>query len=325
MSAISSRIPSLVRGVDRRLYALAAVAVISAVAWCIALPAMQGPDELRHFAYVQRLAETGTIVWGAGNGRAYSPETELAIECTGVRQMFQNPAARAPESSAQERDCYHRLHTLGAGARDGGGYTSADRNPPAYYLYAAVPYLIFKGSSWPTRAFVLRLANLLPLTAIIVFVWLIAGELLLALPRGDTLRTLATAAVALNPQLMQMTATINPDVLLAAVWAAGLWLSLIVVRRGLSGKRVAGLVASCALAALTQGRGLSLIAPATLALGMAAWRVRPPRTKATRTAVLAASVIATVIALYALVRYSLSGDVTATRIGDFLNYLWQFY
>ena len=51
------------------------------------------------------------------------------------------------------------------------------------------------------------------------------------LPRRS-LQVLATAAVALNPQLTHLTAVVNPDVFLAAQWAAFFYLALLVVIRG---------------------------------------------------------------------------------------------
>ena len=53
--------------------------------------------------------------------------------------------------------------------------------------------------------------------------------------RRRSLQTLATAAVAINPQLTHIASVINPDVFLAAQWTAFFYLALLVVMRGRRG------------------------------------------------------------------------------------------
>ncbi len=318
----------LVRRVPRSLTLLLAIALVEGLAWCIVLPPLQGPDEVSHFAYVQKIAETGSIPWRssppAEPGDAYSTEVGVAGECSGITGLEQNPAARAPASTIDERVCFGDLNRLPASARSDGGFTSADKNPPLYYLYETVPYLAFRSATFFTRSFVLRLANLPLLLALVLFTWLLSGELLLGLPRGPALRALASAAVVLNPQLTQMTATINPDLLLAALWTAGLWLSVSIVRHGATRVRVAWLIAVCAMAGFTQGRGLPLIAPAALALAAAWWR-RRARSRRADMGVAAAGAMVVLVGAYVLLRYAVRDDVTLARVEGFLSYLWQFY
>jgi hypothetical protein len=318
----------LLRRVPGRLALLMAIALVEGLAWCIALPPLQGPDEVSHFGYVQKLAETGSLPWRstppANSGHPGSTEVDVAGACSGLTALEQNPAARAPASVIDERICFRDLNRLPASARSDGGFTPADKNPPLYYLYEAVPYLAFRHATFFTRSFVMRLANLPLLLALIVFTWLLGGELLLGLPRGPALRVLATAAVVLNPQLIMMTATINPDLALAALWTAGLWLSVSVVRHGLTRSRMAWLVAVCVMAGFTQGRGLPLIAPALLALAVAVWHRRAHSRRATATA-FAAGAVVVLVGAFLLLRYAVRDDVTLARVEGFLSYLWQFY
>src|SRR5579875_1751137 len=316
------------RSVPRGMWALLAVALVEAVVWCVVLPPLQGPDEISHFSYVQKIAETGSIPWTSSEPSrptsAYSEEVSVAGLCSGITALEQNPSARAPASSVDEQACYAALNRLPAGAASDGGYTSADKNPPLYYLYETVPYLLFHHSTFFTRSFVMRLANIPFVLALVVFVWLLAGELLLGLPRGPALRAVATAAVVVNPQLTMLSATINPDILLAAEWAAGLWLAVTIVRRGLTPVRAAWLVGVCVLAGFTQGRGLPLVAVAVLALAMVAWRARP-RSRRQGAAAAAVVLAAVAAAVYLVLRYALRSDVTVSRTEGFLSYLWQFY
>lgn len=323
-----ARLCALARAVPLSLALLLAVALVAGVAWCVVLPPLQGPDEASHFAYVQKIVETGSIPWRTGEpanpGHPYSTEVEVAGLCSGATGLMQNLAARAPASTLDEQACYAALNRLRHGARGDGGYTSAEKNPPLYYLYESVPYLIFHNATFFTRSFAMRLANLPLLLALVCFTWLLSGELLLGLPRGPALRALATAAVALNPQLTMMTATINPDVLLAMLWTAGLWLSVSILRHGLTPVRAGWLVCVCVLAALTQGRGLPLIPVAGLTLVVAGWRLRRP---SGYLAALAAGLIGLVALVGAvlLVRYAVNDDVTLDRVRGFGSYVWQFY
>jgi hypothetical protein len=316
------------RRIPPPLALLLALSLVAGLAWCIVLPPLQGPDEISHFAYVQKIAETGTIPWRGGEpanpGHPYSEEVEIANRCSGLGGLAQNLSARAPASSVDERACYAALNRLGHQARSNGGYTSAEKNPPLYYLYEAVPYLIFHNATFFTRSFAMRLANLPLLLALVVFMWLLSGELLLGLPRGPALRVLATAAVVLNPQLTMMTATINPDLMLAMFWTAGLWLAVSILRRGPTRKRVAWLVGVCVLAGFTQGRGLPLIGVAALTLLVAARRRRRPGGYAAPAAI-GAAVLAALAGLALLLRYAVNDQVTIDRVRGFASYVWQFY
>lgn len=325
----AARIGGAWRRVPRPLLVLLAIALVEGLTWCIVLPPLQGPDEVSHFAYVQKLVETGSLPWRskppAKPGHPYSTELEVAGACSGLTPLEENPAARAPASVTDERICFNDLARLRPGARTDGGFTSADKNPPLYYLYEAVPYLAFRGTTLFTRSFVMRLANLPLLLALVVFAWLLSGELLLGLPRGPALRVLASAAVVLNPQLTMMTATINPDLPLAALWTAGLWLSVSIVRHGLTRARVGWLIAVCLMAGFTQGRGLPLVAPALLAIAGALWQRRRPHSRRASVTALAGGAVVVLVAVYVVLRYALRDDVTLARAEGFLSYLWQFY
>ncbi len=324
----TARIAAAWHRFPKSLAVLLAIALIEGLAWSIVLPPLQGPDEVSHFAYVQTIAETGSIPWRssepANPGLGQSTEVGVAELCSGLSGLSQNLSARAPASAVDERICYAELNRLSPGARSDGGFTSADKNPPLYYLYETVPYLALRHATFFTRSFVMRLANLPFMLALVVFTWLLAGELLLGLPRGPALRALATAAVALNPQLTMMTAVINPDLLLAALFSAGLWLSVLIVRYGLTRSRVGWLIALCAMAAFTQGRGLPLIPVAALALAVALWRRRRP-TGYVAAASVGAGVLLVLASAYLLLRHALKDDVTLDRTRAFASYIWQFY
>jgi hypothetical protein len=193
-------------------------------------------------------------------------------------------------------------------------------SPPLYYLYAALPYLATYPLDFFDRAFAMRLASIPLLLVIVALTWSIAGLLLAT----RALQFLATAAVALNPQLTHMASVINPDAFLAALWTAFLYLAILVVVRGATRGRLAGIVVLSAASCLTHGRGMAILVPAALVLALAWWRrYRPSRR--TAMALLGAAAVGFVATTYFVLRYATLGPPTARTTRQFVSYLWQFY
>jgi predicted membrane protein DUF2142 len=315
------------RRVPAPLLVLLAICLVEALAWCVALPPLQGPDEDAHVAYVQKIAEAREIpwVWGddAGHpGPGFSDELGQAILDAGVASSHGNPSGRPAGTRVDEQAWTEVEAGLDRADRASGGFTSAFRNPPAYYLYAALPYLATSPMGIFGQLFVMRLANIPLLLVTVLFVWLIAGEVL---GRRRWLQTLATGAVALNPMLTHMTAVVNPDVFLSAVWSVALYLMVVIVERGPTRRRAAALVALCVLSGFTHGRGLALVVPALLTLAIAAWKARRPGARPTRRGALALGAVATAVAGAAFVYVALEGAISAAGMRQLASYLWQFY
>jgi 4-amino-4-deoxy-L-arabinose transferase-like glycosyltransferase len=309
--------------VDASLVALMAASALAAVAWTCVLPPLEGPDEDSHVAYVQKIAETGTIPWARGETpedllAPYSTELAYALTFGAVTSTARNPAARPARTAADERIWSERDARLTDGQRADGRFTTAMKNPPLYYVYAALPYKVASGGSIFDRVFAMRLANIVALLVVVAFAWLIAGELL---GGRRWLQALATAAVALQPQLVHMTAVVNPDVMLAAIWTAALYVMTVMLKRGASRAGFAALAALTIASALTQPRGLALVAPAALTVAVLALR-RWPRARVIIVSAIAAAGLA---CAYVLVAYALRGDVSASSVRQFGSYVWQFY
>jgi 4-amino-4-deoxy-L-arabinose transferase-like glycosyltransferase len=308
------------------LVVLVIVGVVEALAWICVMPPLQGADEVGHFAYTQKIVEARTIPWRVGGaapgGEPYSTEVFGALATAGILSSWGNPTGRPAGTSVDERMWDRLEQRYDHADRADGGFTSAMRNPPVYYVYEAVPYLATSWASLFDRAFAMRLANLPLLAIVLVFCWLIAGELL-----GGRLwlQTLATAAVALQPQLIHLTATVNPDIALAAIWCPALWLMIRIVRAGPARARVVWLLVLVGLSSLTQPRGVALVLPAATALAIAWGRRRPSATPRARWAVrggLAALYVATLVAL---ANYAVAGVPELRRFRQAASYLWQFY
>lgn len=319
----------------RPLAALLAVATIQVVAWALVLPPFQGPDEDAHFAYVQQLAETGDLPEATGgNGRNVSTEQERAMAWVQLRSLRGIPGARPAWSEADERRWREIEASLPEEASaDGLGPNAVAQNPPLYYALEAIPYHMAPGGSFFNRFYVTRLASAIFYLAIVALTWLIAAELFSAL----WARTLTTAVVALHPKLAMLGGTVNPDILLALAWTAFIYAGLRIIQRGPTSKRLAGAGAASAVAVLTHGRGLPILAALAVLLVIAYVRWRPPRRQALYAVGITAGIVA--LGLLAVVVLSSGGPGSGgvyggevSRLGsrgfnarEFLSYLWQFY
>lgn len=312
---------------------LLAVAMVEALAWACVMPPLQGPDEFRHFAYTQKLVETGDIPWRlagtASDAGTLSTSTEVrrALLAAAIRPSWANPSGRPASTELEERWWDREQESVTAAERADGGFTSAMVNPPAYYLYESIPYALTSSASVFDRAFATRLANLPLLLALVVFCWLVAGELL---GRSRWLQTVATAAVVVQPQVIHLSATANPDIALAAIWSAALFVMIRLLKLGPSYARVGWLVALAALSSLTQPRGLALLIPVVAAAALA-WRRRRPgdadvvRHGRGKRAVLIGLAVANAAGVVLLAAYAMRWEVSVARVRQFGSYLWQFY
>jgi 4-amino-4-deoxy-L-arabinose transferase-like glycosyltransferase len=316
------------------LAALIVVGTIHVAAWMAVTPAFQGPDEPAHFSYAQHLAETGSAPQKVGgNGRHRSTEQTLAMDWAGLHSLIGVLDARPAWSDAEERRWEEVEASLPdeAGA-DGEGPNAVAGNPPLYYAYEAVAYHVAPGGSLFARFHAMRIASALLYLAMIPLAWLIAAELF----TWPWARALATAIVALQPKLASLGGSINPDVLLATVWTAFIYVAVRTLRRGPSRGRLAaaGLLAAASL--LTHGRGLAILGPLAALLVLTYRRHRPERRTAVWGAGLSLGIVAAGAATLLVFRAlstgegAYAGEISgfseqSFNLRQFFSYLWQFY
>ena len=318
------------------LAGLLVAGALTTIAWAAIVPPFQGPDELPHYAYVQRLVEAGDL-WpfeDEAGREAYSTEAGTAAAGSGIWPVYKNRAGR-PAWSAVEEAAWERADgALGDADRaDGTGRTleseagitfdAVYNNPPLYYFLEAAPYWLASGGSTFDRLYLMRLSNL-PLRLLeIALVWLIVAELLAPL----WARALAAGLVALHPVAGFIGATVNPDNLLRVEWALFLLLAIRLIRAGPSARRLLALALIVGASALTHLRGVPIVPAALAAVALAFWRHRPERR---RTVARASAAGALAVAGGALVIAGLnfSGDRAPPepfRLFEFASYVWQFY
>jgi Predicted membrane protein (DUF2142) len=308
--------------VQPALLALLIVATVELAAWSIAVPALQEPDEDSHFSYAQAIAERAEIPWQRSGGPrgvldAVSPEQQVASVSAGLQPLLANLAARPLWTEPDERVWRAHDAALGPNARSSIEPSSAFANPPAAYLYDAAVHAAVGGSFFD-RLFAMRWANLPLLLVMVAATWVLARDLF-----GDrqSAVVLATAVVALQPLLTSVAGGVTPDVLLCALFAVGLALSVRIVSRGPTTGRLVALGLVSLLAPLTHGRGLALLVPAGLAL-LLSW---PPLRRIPRPALAAGVGFAALVVGALALRYAERGGPTLSDTRAVGSYLWQFY
>lgn len=326
------RLTRRLRRVPAPLAAILAVSAFTSLAWAVAIPALQGNDEIAHFAYTQRIVETGELPQEVRPGPAYSTELAVAQHWAGLNDLVGNLAARPSWTELEEERFAAAETRLEEHARANGvGLNPARQSPPLYYAYEAIPYVAAYDGSFFDRLFAMRAWSILLHVATVTLTWLIAGELL-----GAALwpRALAAAVVALHPQLAYIGGVVNPDTMLAALGSAFIYAAIVLLKRGPTARRVLALGAITAAVLLTHPRGLPVVIPAVAAVVIAAWRHRSPAFRLWMAGV-ALALVGGAVAGYVAIVLSSGGSVDGGpltvegakgfSVREFGSYVWQFY
>jgi len=310
---------------------LLAVGVVT-VSWALLLPPWQVPDENYHFAYVQSLAENFELP--TGSGEPQSSEQRLAADRSNADQTAQVLATK-PEWS---RSAYERWklddRALAQDARgDGGGQNPAGGNPPLYYAYASLAYWVSWNGDVFDRLYAMRLWSGLLLLVTTAATWLLVGEVV---PGDRRLQLAGAALVGFQPMATFLSASVNPDAMLFALWALVFWLGARALRRGLSPGLAAALFGATGLAVLVKATSYALVPAVLLVLAVALRRAYPARRRAAALAAIAALTLAIPIGGWLVAARALDRPVVnqaaATELGaegvdlrQFGSYVWQYY
>jgi hypothetical protein len=334
--ALMSRVRARLARVPAPLALMLGVAAVLAIGWSLATAPLQGPDEAEHVGYVAHLAETGHIPSATGGGKGgFGADEAGALSQFGFGPLRRNRLVRPPWSPLAEQRFQAFEKTLPPGAPGiGDGPTSVGNNPPLYYAYEAVGWRLTPGEHFFGRIFVLRLFSTLLLLGMVTFAWLLAGEVF---SRRRLPQTVAAGFVALLPMDGFMAGQVNTDIMLAMVWTAFAWLAVRTVRLGLSWQRAAVLSGVAVASILTHGRGLAILPPLLVTLGVA-WLVHHKTLRET----LKAAASSGVVLVLGLVAYRVvfstaagggslyGGETNLGHTGKFnvrqlLTSIWNFY
>jgi 4-amino-4-deoxy-L-arabinose transferase-like glycosyltransferase len=309
----------------------ALIACLNAACWSLITPPFQVPDEPSHFAYVQELAQTGSLP--SSHKESFSPAEELALGDLHEPQLRYNPQAHTIFTQAEQRQLEHDLSE--PSPRSGPGAGVATSEPPLYYALETIPYYLGASGTILDSDALMRLFSSLFAGITALFAFLFIRE---TLPGAPWAWTVGGLGVALAPLLALMSGAVNPDALLYAVSAALFYCLARGFRRGLTPRLASAIGATLAVGFMTKLNFIGLLPGALLGLIVLTVRAaRASRRSAAESLALALAITASPICLY--VGFNLiSGrpavgtlvhgiSVTKAR-GSVLreaSYIWQFY
>jgi Predicted membrane protein (DUF2142) len=328
----SAYLAGMLRRVPRAAWVCTVVAILNAVCWSILIPPLQGPDEQAHFAYVQQLAENGSLPRGSAEEN-FSSEELTAIRDLEFGETILNPATPATPSRARRERLLHDLSEPLSRKGDG-SVGVANSEPPLYYALQTIPYELGSGSNILTRMQLMRLLSVLLTGLTVLFVFMFVRE---TLPSTPWAWTVGGLCAALSPLLGFVGGSIDPDSLLFVVCAALFYCFARAFRRGLTPRLAATLGSLIACGFITKVNFVGLVP--CVVVGLILLTVREARTSrrdARRSLALAAGIGSVPVVLYMLrnifvgkpVLSLVTGSIetlTQHSLASNLSYMWQLY
>lgn len=232
--------------------------VILGLAYGVATPVFETPDEPWHFLYAKRLAD----------GDGLPPLT-----------FSDDPWE---QGEAHQPPLYYALSALAISWVDTGDWQVwMQRNPHAapgapgsFGNKNVVLHGIPGTESWAGTGLAVHLLRLLSLALSALTVW-VTHELMKELFPDDPVIALSGAVIiAFNPQFLFISAAVNNDSLITLLCSVALLVIIRGMRKGLSLRWATGLGLVIGAAMLTKLGGFGLLVPAWLSIAWLAWRER---------------------------------------------------
>lgn len=320
--------------VPRPLALLLGAVTLFGVTWALLIPAGQVPDEGAHIAYVQTIAARHDLPGSGPNPASTEESSSIASATQGPLQG--NPLKKPVWGRAAFRDWQARSSSLDEA--DGGAAFRQGENPPLYYGFESLAYWAVGGHFFD-RVYAMRIWSSLMLLVTTTGAWLLAGEVF---GRRRLLQLAAAAVAGLQPMVTFISAGVNPDAMLIALWSVALWLGVRISKRGLTVRDGAAFGAVVGLAVVEKATSWALVPAAIFAVALAARRLRlrgsPGVAAAVAVAALAFALpaggwVATAAALHRPVanhEYNRNGrnvpsPTSLHNLREFSSYVWQFY
>jgi 4-amino-4-deoxy-L-arabinose transferase-like glycosyltransferase len=238
---------------------------IKGLLWSIAIPLWQGPDENRHYAVVQFIAERRRLpgvedVYHDDEGIIASELSEVSRlwYYPGFRQTF-GPGAHGPNEAA-------------IAALDPSLRTSTEREtvtlamhlPPLYYLMGVLFYLPVRGGDVLQRAFAVRQLSVALGTFTVWCAYAIARQIF---PRRRAMWFTVPVLVSFQPMFTFVTSVVNTDALLIAILSGLIYLLIRVLKTRLTPGLAIGIGALMGAGLLTKPFVVAMLPPLAVVTG----------------------------------------------------------
>jgi hypothetical protein len=324
---------SQLRHLPRAAWVCALVAFLNAACWSVISPPFENPDEPAHFAYVERLAQTGKLP--ASSAESFPSAEYTVLNDLHYSQVRYHSEQGTISSGAEQRQLERDLAKPLARSDEEGATGVSASQPPLYYALETIPYGLASVGNMLDQVALMRLFSALMGGLTALFAFLFVRE---ALPGARWAWTVGGLGVALAPLLGQMSGAVNPDAMLFAVSAALFYCLARGFRRGITPRLAVAIGAVLAVGVTTKLNFIGLVPGAILGvLVLCATEARRSRRNAYRCLALALGIGASPILLYGMVNLlsghpvggALSPLVGFSRRGgsilDEISYIWQFY
>ena len=190
------------------------VGLAQGLAYVFLMPPWQHYDEPNHFEYAWLVANRQTL---PSPGDSDPTMNRAVLQSMKVNDFYRGvgpkPDLRVPEATASL-----------------GGYSQLDE-PPLYYLAAAVPLYLLRGSNAAVQLYAGRLVSLAFFLVVLAAAW---GTVRLLTRPGSPLRWLVPLTLALLPGFLDGMTGMNNDSAAVAVFSLALWGSVRLAAKGFS-------------------------------------------------------------------------------------------
>jgi 4-amino-4-deoxy-L-arabinose transferase-like glycosyltransferase len=218
------------RRVPRAAWLCALVALANGLAWSLITPPFQVPDENAHYAYVQQVAERGTLPRLTVAEGPLSPREDQMLSALLTFGVVGHRGNPAPGTQIQQ-DVIDGIEKQNLSARGSGNALSATSNPPLYYALEAIPYKLVSSDKVLNKLAAMRVLSALMGAITVLLVFMFLRELL---PGTRWAWPVGALAVAFEPLFGFMSGGVNNDDLLYLTAAGLLWAFARAFRRGLT-------------------------------------------------------------------------------------------
>ncbi len=216
--------------VPRVAWACAFVMLANGLAWSLIVPPFEVPDENAHYAYVQQVAERGTVPRHVLPEGMLSPAQDRMLGAVLFYQIVGESQNPAPMSELQQRGV-EKSERERLTSRGSGDALSATNNPPLYYVLEAVPYKLASSGSVLDRLAAMRVLSALMGAVTVLLIYMFLMELL---PARRWAWTAGALVAAFQPLFGFMSGGVNSDDLIYLACAGVLWALARTFRRGLT-------------------------------------------------------------------------------------------
>ena len=266
---------------------IGAIAFGHAVVWAHVNPPFNAPDETEHYAYVQKLGETGKGL--TNSPRLYSSAQSRAVGVIRILSASETGDGRTTWLKSQEREFEERREADPLPLDDGGGVaTATSSHSPLYYSTLVPAYTLTKGDTAFTTLTWARVSSALYGAIVAAFAFLLVLELF---PRWRPLAVAAGLMVAFHPMFAFMSGSVNNDMGVNAAAAVLLYLTIRAMTRGLTPWLGVAIGAVLVIAPLMKGTAYALYPAVALGLAYVLWRGRSRREVVSVAAVLGVGVL----------------------------------